>query len=134
MPLSRIRDVDVYHERRSPVDRGDDAPRLAYISGTGGDLRRRPGPFDAPLVEHFDMLAYDQRGLGRSAKPDRTCTMADYADDAAALMAVSFGGMVAQELALCHPGRVGRVVLCCTSSGGAGGSSSPRIDAWLRSG
>lgn len=136
MPLSRIRDIDVYHERRSPPGRGDDAPRLVYITGTGGDLRRRPGPFDGPLVEHFDVIAYDQRGLGRSAKPDLPCTMADYADDAAALIAhvgwdsaavigVSFGGMVAQELALRHPRHVERMVLCCTSSGGAGGSSYP---------
>ena len=62
--------------------------------------------------------------------------MADYGDDAAALMdvlgwarakvvGVSFGGMVAQELALRHPGKVSRLVLACTSPGGAGGASYP---------
>jgi 3-oxoadipate enol-lactonase len=38
-------------------------------------------------------------------------------------MGVSFGGMVAQEVAIRHPGRVRRLVLACTSSGGAGGAS-----------
>lgn len=33
--------------------------------------------------------------------------------------------MVAQELAIRHPQRVDRLVLCCTSSGGAGGASYP---------
>src|SRR5581483_8520073 len=62
--------------------------------------------------------------------------MADYADDAAALMdhvgwdrakvvGVSFGGMVAQELVLRHPDKVQRLVLACTSPGGAGGASYP---------
>ncbi len=111
-------------------------PRLLYISGTGGDLRAKPGVFDGPLPQHFEVLAYDQRGLGRTAVPDGPYSMRDYAGDAAALldtlgwdrclvMGVSFGGMVAQEFALRHPSRVERMVLACTSPGGAGGASYP---------
>ena len=96
----------------------------------------RPNVLDGPLPRHFDMLAYDQRGLGRTSKPDRPYSMAEYADDAAALLdhvgwpealvvGVSFGGMVAQELVLRHPARVRRLVLACTSPGGEGGASYP---------
>jgi 3-oxoadipate enol-lactonase len=128
MPLARVGDVELFYQR------GGSGPPLLYISGTGGDLRMRPSVFDGPLPERFEVLAYDQRGMGRSSKPDVRYSMADYADDAAGLMdevgwdqalviGVSFGGMVAQELVLRHPAKVKRLALACTSPGGAGGSS-----------
>ena len=130
MPFVTVRDINIYYE----VQGG--GLRLLYISGTGGDLRNEPSVFDGPLCEHFELLAYDQRGLGQTDKPNVPYTMADYAEDAAGLMdalawssamvmGVSFGGMVAQELAVRHPHRVEKLVLCCTSSGGAGGVSYP---------
>jgi 3-oxoadipate enol-lactonase len=111
-------------------------PRLFVISGTGGDLRRSPNIFETPIAQHFEILAYDQRGLGQTSRPDVRYTMIDYADDANALLdavewdrslviGISFGGMVAQEFALRYPQRVERLVLACTSSGGAGGASYP---------
>jgi 3-oxoadipate enol-lactonase len=125
--------VELYYERAGT------GPRLLLISGTGGDLRAPPRVFDAPWARDFDVTAYDQRGLGQSSVPAGPYAMADYADDAAALldvlawedalvMGISFGGMVAQELALRHGPRVRRLVLACTSSGGAGGSSYPLHD------
>jgi 3-oxoadipate enol-lactonase len=105
MPYALLGDVELYFERAGS------GPPLLFISGTGGDLRVKPNVFSGPFAKAFDLLAYDQRGLGGSSKPDRRYTMADYADDAAALMdhvgwssalvvGVSFGGMVAQELTL----------------------------------
>ncbi|MDR3508682.1 MAG: alpha/beta hydrolase [Caulobacteraceae bacterium] len=130
MPFTRIGDLDVYYERKG------EGPPLLFISGTGGDLREHPNVLDGPFPKSFEVLAYDQRGLGQTSKPDRPYSMADYADDAAALLdvvgwdrarvvGVSFGGMVAQELVLRHPRRVERLILACTSPGGAGGSSFP---------
>jgi len=131
MPAVLVRDIHIYCEMR-----GNGQSRLFYIGETRGDLRRRPTIFDSPLIDHFQILAHDQRGLGRTDRPDGPYTMADYAEDAhgllhalgwedCAVMGVSFGGMVAQELALRYAHHVKRLVLACTSSGGAGGDSYP---------
>jgi 3-oxoadipate enol-lactonase len=132
MPFATLQSRDFYFERS-----GSGEP-LLLIGGTGGDLRRPETRFEGPLARHFDVLAYDQRGLGQSYKGEdgAVFSMANYADDAALLMdalgwdcahvvGISFGGMVAQEFVLRHPGKVRRLILCCTAAGGAGGSSFP---------
>jgi 3-oxoadipate enol-lactonase len=130
MPFVDVRDIQMYYEIHGA------GPRLLFIGGTGGDLRRKPNIFDSSLAEHFEILAHDQRGLGQTDRPDIPYTMADYAMDADALLeavgwdkcnvlGISFGGMVAQEFALRYPHRIQRLVLACTSSGGAGGDSYP---------
>ena len=130
MPSARVGDLDVHHEIAG------DGPPLLFIGGTGGDLRTKPNVLDGPLPRTFTVAAYDQRGLGRTSKPDRATTLAQYAADAAGLLdhlgwtrahvvGVSFGGMVAQELAVARPDLIDRLVLCCTSSGGTGGASYP---------
>lgn len=122
MPFRNVNGVDLYFERHG------EGPPLLNISGSGGDLRLSR-PERSPLNKTFDVLHYDQRGLGQATKTGGPFTMADYADDAAALidaagweaariMGTSFGGMVALELALRHPERVQRMVLNCTSPGG----------------
>jgi 3-oxoadipate enol-lactonase len=130
MPYLTVRDIDIFFDRA-----GIGAPLLA-ISGSRGDLRRKPNLLESPIAKSFDVLAYDQRGLGRTSKPNKAYSITDYAEDAAALLdvigwervrvvGVSFGGMVALELVLGHPDRVSKLVLCCTSPGGEGGSSYP---------
>lgn len=126
--FARVDDIDICYEIHGS------GPRLVLISGTGADLRDNPVRDQHPLTRHFEVLMFDQRGLGRTTKPDEPYTMAGYASDAAGLMdavgwdrahvvGISFGGMVAQHLALDHPDRVERLVLMCTSSGGPGGAS-----------
>ena len=129
MPTVSLNGIDVYYER------GGSGPPLLFCNGSGATLES-----SALLIEqfrqHFDVVAHDQRGLGKTSIPDEPFTMAQYAADAAALLdhvgwatsavvGVSFGGMVAQEYAVTFPERVTRLALVCTSSGGAGKPSYP---------
>ena len=132
MSLIETKELSIYYERSLKREHGP----MLYIGGTGGDLRNKPNQLDSPLKDYFEIISYDQRGLGQTSKPQEAYTMKQYADDAANLMdklrlpvlpvmGVSFGGMVAQELAIRYPDKISKLVLACTSSGGKGGSSYP---------
>ena len=81
------------------------------------------------LSEHFQVIAFDNRGAGRSDKPVMEYSMRLFADDTAGLMealdiskahilGISMGGYLAQELVLNYPAKVKSLVLGCTGCGG----------------
>jgi len=123
VPIVAANGIEMYYERRG------EGPPLLFFNGSGATLETASILLD-PYAARFDVLAHDQRGLGRTSIPDGPYEMADYAADAAALLdhvgwercrvvGVSFGGMVAQEFAVTWPERVERLALVCTSPGGA---------------
>ncbi len=129
MPTAHINGIDIHFERAG------NGPRLLFCNGSGATLET-----SAPLIERlrrqFDVVAHDQRGLGRTEIPAGPYTMAHYAADAVGLLdhvgwdrcaviGISFGGMVAQELAVTWPQRISRLALVCTSPGGPDRASYP---------
>lgn len=106
---------------------GEGTP-LLLVGGLGSDRSEWRNQVPA-FAETFLVVTFDNRGAGDSEVPPGPYATAQMADDAAALLAhlglvrahvlgVSLGGMIAQEIALRHPGRVDRLVLACTSPGG----------------
>ena len=74
------------------------------------------------LSQKFQVVIFDNRDAGRSSQATSAYTIADMADDTAALMdaldikkahvcGLSMGGMIAMEFALRHPGRLDRMIL-----------------------
>jgi len=129
MPIASVNGIEINYERSGS------GKRLLYLNGSGATLATSELVI-APFVERFDVVAHDQRGLGLTSIPPGPYSMADYAADALALLdhvgwdscrvaGISFGGMVALELAATAPERVERLALLCTSAGGEGGSSYP---------
>jgi 3-oxoadipate enol-lactonase len=94
------------------------------------------------LAERFDVILFDNRGIGESDAPPGPYTVAEMASDAiqvldeagverAHVVGTSLGGMVAQELALSVPERVDRLVLACTTPGGPKAHPMPQVTVEL---
>lgn len=127
MPTVQLRDIVTYYEEHGSGD------PLVLIMGLGGDLQAWARQVPA-LAKHFRVITFDNRGAGRTSAPDKPYSIAGMADDTVALMdqlgieradvlGLSMGGMIAQELALAHPGRVNRLILLATA---------PNIEGYVR--
>ena len=101
-----------------------EGPALVLLHGLGGD--RAFWAAELPqLRDDFQVITVDLRGSGDTPVTDDGHSMATLADDVCAVLDVagvesahvvgfSMGGLVAQALAVRHPGRVERLVLAST--------------------
>ena len=133
MPEAVVNGIRLHHEVH-----GEGVPILCvHGGGSSAQLWEHAVP---ALAEHGQVIAYDRRGCARSERPEPYATsVAEQAGDAAGLLALlgagpaivigrSYGGAVAIELALRHPGRVRALVLL---EGDALGLAPAALD-WTR--
>ncbi len=118
MPVLRVGDIDMYYELHG------EGPPLVLIGGLASDISETEW-LTAALARNNRVLAFDNRGAGRSDKPDAGYSIPMMAGDTDGLMGalgitratvlgVSMGGRIALELALSHPDRVGQLILVST--------------------
>jgi pimeloyl-ACP methyl ester carboxylesterase len=123
MPFSTVNDMSLYY------DVAGDGPALCLINGYRLSGGAWPGAFIARLSARCSVLSFDNRGTGRSDKPDAGYEFANMANDVIGLLdelglsrvhllGFSMGGAIAQEVAIRHPNRVGRLILFGTFCGG----------------
>jgi 3-oxoadipate enol-lactonase len=118
MPVTHAGDIDMYYELHGSGD------PLVLIGGLGSDISQWGWLTDFCAQTHH-VLAFDNRGAGRTDKPDAPYTIPMMSNDTDALMdavgmsratvvGISMGGRIALDLALEHPGRVAQLVLVST--------------------
>jgi 3-oxoadipate enol-lactonase len=95
-------------------------------------------PWLEPAARGYRVIGIDLRGHGKSPRATRDTTLNDYVVDIHAVMrahcagpatvlGLSFGGMLAQLIALAYPDSVARLVLC-----GCPGGFAPEVRPMLR--
>jgi 3-oxoadipate enol-lactonase len=122
MPYARAADgVRIHYEALGR--RG--APVVLLIQGLGADKHG----WDMQrftLARHYRVIAFDNRGAGRSDKPFGVYSIEQMADDAVAVLdhagvdaahvvGASMGGAISQLMAVRHPTRVLSLTLACTA-------------------
>ncbi|MCK4963645.1 MAG: alpha/beta fold hydrolase, partial [Dehalococcoidia bacterium] len=121
MPTTKVGDINMYYEVH-----GEGEP-LLLIMGLGSDLTS--WIFQIPeFSKKYQVIAFDNRGVGRTDAPDVPYSTAMMADDTTGLLdalgiekahvlGLSMGGFIAQELAVKYPQRVKSLVLAATAAG-----------------
>jgi pimeloyl-ACP methyl ester carboxylesterase len=124
MSTLRANGIEIYYETQ-----GAGEP-LLLIMGLGANTTGWAMQI-SEFARHHRVIAFDNRGAGRSEKPNEPYTIPLMAEDAVGVMdalgissahvfGVSLGGMIAQELVLAHPHRVRTLILGGTMAGGPG--------------
>jgi pimeloyl-ACP methyl ester carboxylesterase len=133
MPTIQVNDIHMYYEIY-----GEGKP-LVLINGLGSDLSEIDR-LTRWLAQKYRVLVFDNRGAGRTDKPDMPYSIEMMAEDTAQLLnalgieqasvlGISMGGRIALALALRHPERVAKLILVSTS---ARVSDSKKRRRWFR--
>lgn len=116
MPKIQVNNLSFYYEQTG------EGPDLVLISGlscdhTMWDVNR--------FSDHFQVLTFDNRGVGQSEVPKKPYAMSDFAQDTAALCQAlgiknahfvghSMGGHIVQQIAASYPELVNKAVIACS--------------------
>lgn len=122
MPYAVSRDARIYYE---VIGSG---PPLALIEGLGYAMWMWIMQIQDLSMDH-KLIVFDNRGVGKSDKPNYPYTMEIFAEDlkivldeskveSAHILGVSMGGMIAQKFAVTYPDRVRSLILVGTHHGG----------------
>lgn len=123
MPVIAVNGIKIYYELHGLEDR----PVLVLNNGIIMNAATSWVFQTKASSAHYRVLQYDCRGQGQSDHPEEPYSMAQHADDLAALLealeigrahiaGISYGGEVAQAFALAYPNKTVSLILADTVS------------------
>ncbi len=115
---------------------------LLMIMGYGSTMNLWESSLLERLAENYQVIVFDNRGIGGSETGTQPFSIGQFAEDSAALLLSlgvghahvlgwSMGSLIAQELTLRHPALVGRLVLCAAHCDAEMFPPSPEVLAAL---
>ena len=122
MPFEHLNGIDIHYQ----VD-GEGEQAVLLVNGLADDLTTWMYQVPALVSAGYQVVTFDNRGIGASSAPAGPYSAGLLAADAKALvdhlgladihlMGVSMGGMIAQQYALDHPADLRSLTLACTYS------------------
>jgi 3-oxoadipate enol-lactonase len=125
LPYKKIGDIELYYEIHGPPQ----APPIVFIGGWASYrwvwFRQIP-----TISKRYRCIVFDNRGAGRSSKPDYPYTIKMFADDTVGLMealeiedahiiGISMGGLIAQQIAISYPDKLRSLIIVSSHFGGS---------------
>ena len=124
MSVIQVNGIDLYYNIQGPSENES----LLLIAGFDSDSSTWAAMMRS-LVKQYQVIRFDNRGVGQSEAPDSPYSIKQMAADAAALLDYlsisqvhvaghSMGGQIAQELALAYPEKIqSLILLSCWAKG-----------------
>ena len=125
MPYKKVNDIKIYYEIHGPPD----GTPLLLLEGWGCPLWTWFRQLEA-FSQRYKVIIFDNRGTGKTSKPDHEYTIEMLATDAKGLLdtleitkthifGISMGGFIAQQFAISYPHVVGGLAISSTYFGEA---------------
>lgn len=119
MPMVKVNDINMYYETHG------EGEALILISGNGAESSQWKDMIPM-FSKNYKVIPFDNRGAGRTDKPDMEYSRDMMTTDVIGLMdaleienahilGASMGGMIAQNIAYLYPDRVKSLILVVTS-------------------
>lgn len=142
MAFTRVNGIQIYYELHGTDKRNEPSEVVTFLHGLGSSSRDWERQV-AAFADDYRVLLIDMRGHGQSDKPMGPYSMPQFASDVITLLdrlgirhthivGLSMGGMVAFQMALDYPQRIGCMVIVNSGPAVVPKTLKEHFSVWMR--